>query len=118
MVRRIDRTSHCKTFGSNSFRFRTNRTADPRKIRLMIYSLTILNDVSPTPSTKQSGKMFQRKMDRSSNAPNTKYPIKTEPDFILRRRNQGAMNREILCVYRVAIHNWVGKLESVPWKTP
>jgi hypothetical protein len=59
MVRRMDETIHLKTSRSNSFRFLRSRAIAARRMSEMIYSLIFLNGVSPTPSTKQRGKMFQ-----------------------------------------------------------
>src|SRR4030066_2361349 len=100
MVRIIDQTTHWKTLLSKFFRFLRSRTMETKSIREMIYSLIFLNGVKPTPSTKQTGKIFQKKMDRSKREMVKAYPGKTKPIFSFLLKKNGAIKRERLWTYR------------------
>ena len=56
----IDPNNSHNTLVSNSLRFLNNRMMEPVRIREITYSLILLNWVSPVPSIKQIGKMFEK----------------------------------------------------------
>ena len=58
MAARIEPTRRVKTSRSNSLAYLTKSPMEPSIIRQMTYSLMILKGVKPTPSTKQSGKIW------------------------------------------------------------
>lgn len=56
------------TRGSNRARLTQRSASEPPSRATIAYSLAILNGVCPTPSTKQAGKIRQRKTQARSRA--------------------------------------------------
>ncbi len=77
----------------------------------MAYSLTILNRVSPTPSTKQSGNAPPRAAAAAA-VETTPYTGMRISPFGDRSINPRAASRDRLSRYRAAIQIWVGRLAS------
>jgi hypothetical protein len=63
IVKIIDNTKNLKTCSSNFFFFKKRNNRETDRMEDIIYSLIILKGVSSLPSIKQTGKIFQTKID-------------------------------------------------------
>ena len=95
--------------GSRTEGLRTTITAATSSRVEITYSLTFLKVVTPVPSTRQTGKMSQAKIDRMAIAVSDPTARKAASDGTVRRARmrQAKTSVTIACNPRAAIHSFV-----------